>query len=42
MEQNFFYDELGSFKTDDKPGIVLIEDVDGLQLTEKSKVTVLV
>ena len=38
----FNYDELGSFKTGSKPGIVLIEDVDGLQLTEKSKVTVLV
>ena len=38
----FNYDELGSFKTGSKPGIVLIEEVDGLQLTEKSRVTVLV
>ena len=38
----FNYDELGSFKTGSKPGVVLIEHVDGLQLTENSKVTVLV
>ena len=38
----FNYDELGSFKTGSKPGILLIEDIDGLQLTEKSRVTVLV
>jgi cytosine/adenosine deaminase-related metal-dependent hydrolase len=38
----FNYDQLGSFKTGRKPGVVLIEHVNGLQLTEKSKVTVLV
>ncbi len=38
----FNYNELGSFKTGSKPGIVLIEEVDGLQLTEKSRVNVLV
>ena len=38
----FNYDELGSFKTGSKPGVVLIEHADGLQLTENSKVTVLV
>ena len=38
----FNYDELGSFKSRSKPGVLLIEHVDGLQLTEKSKVTVLV
>ena len=38
----FNYDQLGSFKVGSKPGVVLIEHVDGLQLTEKSKVTVLV
>ena len=38
----FNYDELGSFKAGSKPGVVLIEHVDGLQLTENSKVTVLV
>lgn len=37
----FNYDKLGSFKPGCKPGIILIEDVDGLQLTEKSRVTVL-
>jgi len=38
----FNYDQLGSFKTGSKPGVVLIEHVDGLQLTKNSKVTVLV
>ena len=38
----FNYYKLGSFKTGSKPGILLIEDIDGLQLTEKSRVTVLV
>ena len=38
----FNYDELGSFKSGSKPGVLLIEHVDGLQLTEKSKVSVLI
>ena len=38
----FNYDKLGSFNSGCKPGVLLIEDVDGLQLTEKSRVTVLV
>ena len=37
----FNYDELGSFEAGSKPGVVLIEHVIGLQLTENSKVTVL-
>lgn len=38
----FNYDKLGSFKSGFKPGVLLIENVIGLQLTEKSRVTVLV
>lgn len=38
----FNYDKLGSFKSGFKPGVLLIENVNGLQLTEKSRVTVLV
>jgi len=38
----FGYDELGSFKPGSKPGVVLIENVDGMQLTPGSKVKVLV
>ena len=38
----FNYYKLGSFKSGCKPGILLIKDVDGLQLTEKSRVTMLV
>ena len=38
----FGYDELGSFKAGSKPGVVLIENVDGIQLTPESKVKVLV
>ena len=37
----FNYNELGSFEAGSKPGVVLIEHVVGLQLTENSKVTVL-
>ena len=38
----FNYDKLGSFKSGCKPGVILIKDVNGLKLTEKSRVTVLV
>ena len=37
----FGYTDLGSFATGTKPGIVLIENVDGMMLTEKSNVKVL-
>ena len=37
----FAYDNLGSFATGTKPGIILIENVDGIMLTEKSSVRVL-
>ena len=37
----FNYEKLGSFKSGCKPGVLLIKDVDGLKLTEKSRVTVL-
>ena len=38
----FNYDELGSFKPGSRPGVVLIEHLNGLQLRENSSVTVLV
>jgi len=38
----FEYDDLGSFSTGNKPGIILIENVEGLMLTEQSKIKVLV
>jgi len=38
----FGYSKLGSFSTGNKPGIILIENVDGLLLTESSRVKVLV
>lgn len=37
----FGFHTLGTFKTGNKPGVVLIEKVDGLQLTPESKVRVL-
>lgn len=37
----FGYNDLGSFKTGSKPGVILIEEVNGLQLNANSKVTVL-
>lgn len=37
----FNFDEFGSFNAGSKPGVVLIEHVNGLQLTEISKATVL-
>lgn len=37
----FGYAELGAFSTAYKPGIILIENVDGMRLTENSKVKVL-
>jgi cytosine/adenosine deaminase-related metal-dependent hydrolase len=37
----FEFDSLGSFKAGNKPGVVLIEQVDGLQLTPESRVRVL-
>lgn len=37
----FDYKTLGSFKAGNKPGVILIEKVDGLQLTPDSKVRVL-
>lgn len=37
----FGYDALGAFKMGNKPGVILIEQVDGLQLTPESKVRVL-
>ena len=37
----FNFDKLGSFSAGNKPGVILIEHVDGLQLTEISKATVL-
>lgn len=37
----FGHTDLGSFATGTKPGIVLIENVDGMMLTEKSSVKVL-
>ena len=37
----FGYNDLGSFKTGSKPGVVLIEQVDDLKLNPNSKVTVL-
>ena len=37
----FGYSKLGSFTTGNKPGIILIENVDGLMLTENSIVKVL-
>ena len=37
----FNFDNLGSFSAGNKPGVILIEHVDGLQLTEISKATVL-
>jgi len=38
----FGYTTLGSFATANKPGIILIENIDGIMLTENSKVKVLV
>lgn len=38
----FGYTEFGSFSTATKPGVILIENVDGLMLTESSNVKVLV
>jgi cytosine/adenosine deaminase-related metal-dependent hydrolase len=38
----FGYDDLGSFSTGNKPGVILIENVEGVMLTRKSKVKVLV
>ncbi len=37
----FGYAELGAFSTAYKPGIILIENVDGMRLTENSKVKVI-
>lgn len=37
----FEFDSLGSFKAGNKPGVVLIEQVDGLRLTPESRVRVL-
>ena len=37
----FNFDELGCFSAGSKPGVILIEHVDGLQLTEISKAAVL-
>jgi cytosine/adenosine deaminase-related metal-dependent hydrolase len=38
----FNYSKLGSFATGNKPGIILIENVEGLMLTKDSKVKVIV
>ena len=38
----FNYDQLGSFRTGSKPGVLLIENVNGLKSTEESKVSVLI
>ena len=38
----FGYDDLGSFSTGNKPGVILIENVEGVMLTEQSSVKVLV
>jgi cytosine/adenosine deaminase-related metal-dependent hydrolase len=38
----FGYSKLGSFTAGNKPGIILIENIDGMMLTENSKVKVLV
>lgn len=37
----FEFDSLGSFKAGNKPGVVLIEQVDGLRLTPESRVRIL-
>jgi cytosine/adenosine deaminase-related metal-dependent hydrolase len=38
----FGYNALGSFSISNKPGVILIENVDGMNLTENSIVRVLV
>ena len=38
----FGYDDLGSFSTGNKPGVILIENVEGVMLTEQSSAKVLV
>ena len=38
----FAYDKLGSFKPGNKPGVILIENVEGLLLTKASKIKLLV